>query len=97
MPIDTRNAPDARPREPGQRYDAFVSYSHVADRVLAKAIQSALHSLGKPWYRLRALHVFRDDTSLAANPALWTLIEEALNASRYLIILASPEADLAIE
>jgi WD40 repeat protein len=51
-----------------------------------------LQSLGKPWYRRRVLRVFRDKTSLSASPELWTSIERALAASRYFILLASPEA-----
>jgi hypothetical protein len=51
-----------------------------------------VQKLGKPWYRLRALHVYRDDTSLAATPHMWPSIEEALSQSRYFILLASPEA-----
>jgi tetratricopeptide (TPR) repeat protein len=73
-------------------YDAFVSYSHVKDRPIAAALQSVIQQLGKPWYRRRALRVFRDDTSLSATPTLWPSIEQALGQSRFLIVLASPEA-----
>ena len=73
-------------------YDAFISYSHAKDKPVAAALQSAIQRLGKPWYRRRALRVFRDDTSLAATPQLWPTIEQALGQSRFLILLASPEA-----
>src|SRR6185437_14989420 len=73
-------------------YSAFISYSHTADSRLAAALQSALHRFAKPWYKLRALHIFRDQTNLAVNPALWTSIREALDQSLYFILLASPEA-----
>jgi hypothetical protein len=73
-------------------YDAFVSYSHAQDKPLAAALQSVVQKLGKPWYRRRALRIFRDDTSLAASPHLWPSIEQALGSSRYLILLASPQA-----
>lgn len=73
-------------------YDAFLSYSHVADSVLAPALQQGLHRLAKPWNRPRALRVFRDQASLAANPDLWTTIEQALRNSRYFILLASPKS-----
>src|SRR5580698_583586 len=73
-------------------YNAFLSYSHTADGALAAAIQSALHSFAKPWYKLRALHVFRDQTNLAVNPALWSSIREALDQSQFFILFASPEA-----
>jgi tetratricopeptide (TPR) repeat protein len=73
-------------------YDAFISYSHAKDKALAAALQSAMQRLGKPWYRRRALRLFRDDTSLTATPHLWPSIEKALGQSRFLILMASPEA-----
>ena len=73
-------------------YDAFISYSHAKDKPIAAELQSAVQRLGKPWYRRRALRVFRDDTSLSATPSLWPSIEQALGQSRFLILLASPEA-----
>jgi tetratricopeptide (TPR) repeat protein len=73
-------------------YDAFISYSHAKDKPIAAALQSTVQKLGKPWYRRRVLRVFRDDTSLSATPGLWPAIEQALDNSRFLIVLASPEA-----
>ena len=73
-------------------YKAFMSYSHAADGKLAPALQSALHWFAKPWYRLRALRVFRDKTSLSATPELWPTIEKALSESEYFLLLASPQA-----
>jgi tetratricopeptide (TPR) repeat protein len=73
-------------------YDGFISYSHAKDRPIATALQSVVQRLGKPWYRRRALRLFRDDTSLSATPQLWPSIEEALGRSRLLALLASPEA-----
>ena len=73
-------------------YNAFISYSHAADGRLAPALQSALQQFAKPWYKLRALRVFRDQTNLSANPGLWTTIEQALGDSQYFILLASPQA-----
>jgi WD40 repeat protein len=73
-------------------YNAFISYSHTADGSLAAALQSALHSFARPWYKLRALHIFRDQTNLAVNPALWSSIREALDQSVFFILFASPEA-----
>lgn len=71
------------------KYDAFISYSHAADSVLAPALQRGLHRLAKLIYALRALRVFRDETSLAADPGLWPSIEKALSKSRFFILLAS--------
>ena len=73
-------------------YDAFISYSHAKDKPIASALQAVVQKLGKPWYRRRALRVFRDDTSLSATPHLWPSIEQALGQSRFLILLASREA-----
>src|SRR5436189_5287834 len=73
-------------------YDAFISYSHLKDRAIATALQSVVQKLGSPWYRRRALRVFRDDTSLSATPQLWPSILQALEHSEFLILLASPEA-----
>jgi WD40 repeat protein len=73
-------------------YAAFISYSRAVDSKLAPALRDALHSFAKPWYRLRALRVFRDDASLTANPALWPSIQAALAESEFFILLASPEA-----
>jgi len=74
------------------KYSAFISYSRAADGKLAPALQRGLQRFAKPWYRLRALRLFRDDASLSANPNLWGSIEEALSDSGSFILLASPES-----
>ncbi len=76
----------------GEKYDAFISYSHKLDEELAKRLQPGIERFAKPWYRMRRLRVFRDDASLSASPRLWESIERALAASEWLILLASPEA-----
>ena len=73
-------------------YDVFISYSHGDDDLLSERVQDALSKFAKPWYRRRALNVFRDRTSLSANPGLWSSIAEALENSRYFLFLASPDA-----
>jgi WD40 repeat protein len=73
-------------------YDAFMSYSHAADGRLAPAVQTGLHRLARPWYKPRALRVFRDDTGLAVNPHLWAAITTAMESSSYFVLMASPEA-----
>jgi WD40 repeat protein len=75
-----------------ERYRAFISYSHAVDGQLAPALQRGLHRLAKPWYRPPPWPVFRDQTSLSATPALWSSIEQALDASAFFILLASPQA-----
>jgi WD40 repeat protein len=73
-------------------YDAFISYSHLKDKPLAVALQSAMQKIGKPWYWLRALRIYRDEASQGATSTLWKDIEQALEQSRYFILLVSPEA-----
>ncbi len=74
------------------QYDAFISYSHAADGRLAPSLQSGLQRLAKPWYRVRALRVFRDETGLSTNPHLWSSIVGALDSAERFVLLASPEA-----
>jgi WD40 repeat protein len=75
-----------------RKYRGFISYSHAADDRLAPALQSGLHRVAKPWYRLRAMRVFRDKTGLAVTPELWGSIQKALEDADYFILLASPQA-----
>jgi hypothetical protein len=71
------------------RYDVFISYSHAGDAQLAKALKRSLERFAKPWYRLRSVNVFRDETALSVSPQLWKSIGQNLDASAHLIILAS--------
>ena len=73
-------------------YDVFLSYSHAADGRLAPALQTGLQRLARPWHRVRALRVFRDDTGLTVNPHLWTSIATAMEDSSYFVLMVSPEA-----
>ncbi len=72
--------------------DAFISYSHAADGVLAPALERGMERLARPWYRVRALDVFRDQSDLALTPHLWETIRLTLDGSRYLVALLSPES-----
>lgn len=78
---------------PGQSfaYDAFISYDHD-DQPVAHGIQRGLHRIGRRLGQLRALQVFRDSTDLTASPDLWGNVVEAMDGSRYLIVVLSPEA-----
>lgn len=38
------------------------------------------------------MRIFRDKTSLSANPALWQSIEQALSESEYFLLLACPSS-----
>ncbi len=59
---------------------------------MAPALQRAMQQLAKPWYRVRALRVFRDESALSANPHLWTSIETAMDDAEWFVLLASPDA-----
>ena len=74
------------------RYKAFISYSHQDGIKRAAVLHSALHRFTKPWYKLRALHIFRDQVNLSVTPKLWPTIQEALNNSEYFVLLASVQA-----
>lgn len=73
-------------------YSAFISYSHALDGTLAPTLQREIERFAKPWFRMRMLRVFRDDANLSAQPDLWSAIENALSASDWLILMASPDA-----
>jgi TIR domain-containing protein/WD40 domain-containing protein len=73
-------------------YKAFVSYSHAADNQLAPMLQSALQKFAKPFYKLRAIDIFRDKTSLHLTPELWPEIQKAIRQSEFFILMASPES-----
>lgn len=74
------------------RYDAFISYNHAADGDLAPAIERGLERLAKPWYRLRAMSVFRDVSDTGLNPSLWGTVQRQLDGTRWFILLACPES-----
>ncbi|MDX1450447.1 MAG: toll/interleukin-1 receptor domain-containing protein, partial [Acidimicrobiia bacterium] len=73
-------------------YDGFISYSHAADDLLAPRLQAGLQRFAKPWWKRRALRVFRDESSLSANPHLWSSITDALDGSEWFVLLLSEEA-----
>jgi WD40 repeat protein len=72
--------------------DAFISYSHAADARVATELERGLERLARPWNRLRAMSVFRDQTDLTLNPDLWQSISSRLDTARYLILLLTPES-----
>jgi hypothetical protein len=51
-----------------------------------------LQRFAKPWWKRRALRIFRDEASLSANPHLWDSIVEAMDQSDWLVLLLSPDA-----
>ena len=76
----------------GSDYDVFVSYARSVSTPLAVALQRELERFAKKWNQVRALRVFRDDSSMSASPSLWSSIEAALTTSKYFILIATPES-----
>jgi hypothetical protein len=72
-------------------YDAFISYSH-GDGEFAKELRRGVEKFAKPWYRTRALRVFLDVSSLAAEPALWPSVVRALSSSDWFVLITSRKA-----
>lgn len=87
---------------PKQRYMAFLSYSHK-DAATAEWLHEALEEFRVPARLVgklsdegvvpkRLTPIFRDRRELAASPDLGEEIVEAIEASRFLIVLCSPAA-----
>ena len=61
------------------QFDVFISYARAASSDLADDLHTGLEKFAKPWHRLQAIRVFHDDSSMAANTALWKTIERGLS------------------
>ena len=77
-------------------HDAFITYNHKADFEMARALEHGLQRLARPWNRVRAISVFRDESDLSVSPHMWPSIQEHLDESRFLIILACPESAASV-
>jgi hypothetical protein len=97
-----QSAPDPQVQRPRYRYWAFISYASN-DEGWARSLHRQLEAYRIPrdvrpdpsmelpsTQRLRP--VFRDDDELAASGNLGDQLRDALDRSRYLIVLASPAA-----
>ena len=88
---DTRKL-EAKSEASVSGYDAFISYSHRGDRELARSVERTLWKFGQPWYGIRGTRTYRDETDLSAHPDLWGSIKRAVEQSRCLLLLASPDS-----
>jgi len=78
------------------KYAGFISYAH-ADEAMAARLHHALETFKIPGdislSRDRKLHpIFRDTTELTAHHSLSEKIQDAVNSSRFLIVLCSSAA-----
>ena len=76
---------------PRSTYDVFLSYARV-DEDIADALQQGLETFARPWWARRAVRVFRDRTALAAGSDLGRDLQARIAASRWFVLVASPEA-----
>ena len=73
-------------------HDAFITYAWAEGTGVASALQHAIKTIGTPWYGTGALAVHRDTTDTEPSGSLRSDLFAELDASRYLILLASPKA-----
>ena len=80
-------------------YEAFISYRHVEpDRTVAKRLQRYLENFRIPRHLesgrsdKRLGKLFRDEDELPTSSSLSAQIESALQHSRYLIVVCSPQS-----
>lgn len=74
------------------RWDAFISYAHVDALEQMTALQRALERVAKPWFRRRALSVFRDTATMGASSSLQGSLNESLGQADWLVVALSPGA-----
>ena len=83
--------------ERNYKYKAFISYCHANERLTAQ-LHRSLESYRVPKrvevseLERKRLLIFRDRDELASSSSLGDRIEEALDASEFLIVVCSPEA-----
>ena len=73
-----------------KKYDAFISYTHSSEMDLAMALDDGLTRFAKPWNKLRAKRIYRDTDSQALTPNLLGAVQQAMDNSEFLILMASP-------
>jgi len=77
---------------PAPSQDLFFSYAHGTHRQLTDLLYTRLRRLGRPWYRLQALRIFRDTSTLPATESLWPSIATAIESSTHFLLVASKES-----
>lgn len=87
---------------PPRQYDLFMAYSHRADIERAARLRDSLERIGPSFWNttpaLRvfreppALRVFQDKKILPASARLWPDICDAIDGSKWFVLLASPQS-----
>jgi len=75
--------------EPGESWDAFISYRSSTGRRTATRLQASLERIARRSGRQLAL--FRDQTSLPVGSSLAPRIADAVGRSRHLIVVLTPD------
>ena len=71
-------------------YDAFISYNHNEnDLARARALRRRLHTIARPWWRVKAMSVYLDEENTAAGQPLTESVTRALTQSKCFVLLAS--------
>jgi WD40 repeat protein len=83
-----------RPSADEGGYRAFISHNRDTDGELAATLQRGLQRFAKPWFRTRTMLVYRDTTSLKPSADTSGALFKGLDASAYLILLASDRSAL---
>jgi WD40 repeat protein len=73
------------------RYHAFISYKHARSSAFAERLELALKAYAKPFWQPPP-PIFRDEKYLRPGLDLPKMISDALDASEFLVYLASPDA-----
>ena len=73
-------------------FDAFISHAHDPDAELAVRIESHLERWARPWYGGRSMRVFRDASKIRASASLREDLIDAMERSRWLVVVLSPSA-----
>jgi tetratricopeptide (TPR) repeat protein len=74
------------------KFDAFISYSHEADKRWAGALRRTLQQVAKPWYRRHGVRVFLDESNATATSRLQSYLREQVRTSKSFVLLASEKS-----
>jgi flagellar biosynthesis chaperone FliJ len=65
------------------KYHAFISYRQATESDVAEKLEKALQQYAKPWHKLRAMNIYRDNDDQNLSPNLKKAVEDAMDGSEY--------------